>query len=794
MIYQLPPKGKEFLLLLLNRSWTTNTIPAPWRVSNIIPIAKIGKPPSLASSYRPIALTSCLAKLLERLVSNRLQHWLESEIKLNPNQAGFRRCRSTEEQVALVVQLAMDGFQQKERTLMVAVDLSKAYDKLWKDALLAKLGRLGVPSCYCRWINTFLRDRSAHVTWGSSISRRRLFPEGLPQGSVLAPLLWTVFINDITEPIHWAVKTPMFADDLTLVTTSTNLQRCQRQMQPALDLLASWARNWKQTISAEKTVASFFSLDPKEVGGKVSLRIKLDDAPIRIDPALKILGVWLDPQLNFARQCTEVAKRMQVRNNILRSLSGRAWGTQCGALRTLYMSYCQSLATYCASSWLSMTCESNREKLEVQHRRGARTITGCTSTSPNNAVLREAGLLPLSCKATESATLLREKLLRLPKTLPSHKVAARHQSTRIKAHGCNGAHRQSWRDIARATARKTRLEEFPREQLLLTSVAPWAPQQSVRIISEIDNMPGRTQPPELRAAAAIKALNLLPVPDIKIWTDGSAIGGTTDGGAGVYAELPDDRVMTKTASAGKFTSSFRAEMVALRTALAMLETEIDVTGSNFVMILSDSQSLLKCLAKGPSAQTHKLASEIWAVLQELSIDAPFVLHWVPSHCNLTGNEEADAVAKEATKLDHANQALDQPTARAHVKRFCRMEVDAIYKADSHTEHHRRTTGGVYIPSDSSLPRGLQVSISQLRVGHAPMSRHYLHRIGKADSPNCLQCGQSDTIEHLLLRCPNTRRARRAHLGPRPTMAVLGSRPADVANFLQEIGAVTRPPD
>ena len=122
-------------------------------------------------------------------MQHRLQHWLERAGKLNRNQAGFRKGHSTMDQLARVTQTIFDGFESKkpQRAVLVLLDYARAYDRVWRDALYAKIGRMGVPGCVASWIRALLSDRRARVRWGTSASRWRVFQEGLPQGSVLAP-------------------------------------------------------------------------------------------------------------------------------------------------------------------------------------------------------------------------------------------------------------------------------------------------------------------------------------------------------------------------------------------------------------------------------------------------------------------------------------------------------------------------------------------------------------------------------------------------------------------------------
>ena len=141
MIRHLRSVAKQKLLDIYNHSWNTGTFPTSWKEAIIIPILKKEKDRHSKTSYRPISLLSCLGKTMERMVNRCLQHHLEKNGLLSPSQSGFRKNRSTEDQVTLLTQAIENGFQQKMKTLAVFVDLTKAFDKVWKEGLLFKLLR-----------------------------------------------------------------------------------------------------------------------------------------------------------------------------------------------------------------------------------------------------------------------------------------------------------------------------------------------------------------------------------------------------------------------------------------------------------------------------------------------------------------------------------------------------------------------------------------------------------------------------------------------------------------------------
>ena len=272
LLLHLPKAAEEVLLLLFNKSWESGVVPAAWRKAEIVAIPKKGKPPDAPESYRPISLLCSASKLLERLVQARLSYWLESRHLLTPNQAGFRRGHSTTDQIARVTQSIFDSFEQPKpgRAVLALLDFQRAYDRVWRAALLAKLARLQVPAHVIAWIKGFLSDRRARVRWGAVSSNWKVFQEGLPQGSVLAPLLWLVYMNDIDQDIPADVQASLYADDVAILSTGRSLRGCAETLQPALDVIDTWTRKWKVLPSVNKCSATYFSLDPKETGGKVA--------------------------------------------------------------------------------------------------------------------------------------------------------------------------------------------------------------------------------------------------------------------------------------------------------------------------------------------------------------------------------------------------------------------------------------------------------------------------------------------------------------------------------------------
>ena len=340
---ELGPKALEFLLAIFNRSFLNADIPQLWRHAVIIPLLKRMKPASEVESFRPISLTSCVVKLLERMISNRLYTMAENQGWLSNQQAGFRKGRSCEDQIMKLIQNISDGFQQKKplRTVMVLLDYSKAYHRTWRVRLLMKLLDLCAPKLMTRWIAAILRTRTAEVMINGTMSKRVRMKQGLPQGSVLSPLLFIIFINDIAKNIPDNVESPLFADDASLYTMDENLDVANDNLQVAVSAVEQWSLDNKLDLNVTKSCTFFFSTCTKEAIWRPNIsllgrRMGFGDGEKEKNP--QFLGVTLDSTLSFQDHVADVCNRVVSRCKMLFCLASRAWGWKKRNLRRVFTS------------------------------------------------------------------------------------------------------------------------------------------------------------------------------------------------------------------------------------------------------------------------------------------------------------------------------------------------------------------------------------------------------------------------------------------------------------------------
>ena len=229
--------GMDFLLQIFNLSWS---LPSIWKTFSIIPIHKMGKPIDSPASFRPISLTCCVSKLFECIILSRLLFVLESNSILSLRQAGFRPEQSTLDQILFLSQSISDGFNKPRpgsRTILTMINFSKAFNSVWHPALFNKLISAGVPPYFARWTQSFLSDRRACVVFQNQKSRSFRVCQVISQRSVLGPVLFSLFINDLLASLPSSVSCSLYADNLAIWSSSS---RSPLRWRPHKELCFDW--------------------------------------------------------------------------------------------------------------------------------------------------------------------------------------------------------------------------------------------------------------------------------------------------------------------------------------------------------------------------------------------------------------------------------------------------------------------------------------------------------------------------------------------------------------------------
>ena len=276
LIQNLPKCSKKAILQLFNRTWANGNLPDNWKHAIILPFLKENKEASDPNSYRPIALTSTLCKLMERLITNRLTWYLETNNLLNKDQTGFRKNRTTADQIMRITNDITNAINKNEYCMGIFIDLKKAYDMLWTNGILVKMERMKITGrMYC-WVKEFLSNRTFQVRVGDKLSTTHRLENGTPQGSVISPILFLIANNDFPE-MQNGVKKSIYADDSAIWKTGRDLETITKHMQAAVKKIELWCDLWGFNMSIDKTVGVVFCQPWKHN----STRMKLGSAELK---------------------------------------------------------------------------------------------------------------------------------------------------------------------------------------------------------------------------------------------------------------------------------------------------------------------------------------------------------------------------------------------------------------------------------------------------------------------------------------------------------------------------------
>ena len=315
---------------------------------------------------------------------------MESENILGHEQAGFRQYESTDNQTTHLSQVVEDAFQSKKVTLAVFVDLQRAFDKVWKDGLLVKLLRFGVSGRMYKWTNSYLYYRRARVVDGKQ-GQKILLKQGLPQGGVLPPTLFILFMNDLVPELPNGVQSALYADDLVLWCSEEYDTTVRYRIQSALDMVVKWANEWCVTINREKTTPTLFTLSPKTQ----SVKLTMDDINIAMEDQQTYLGVTFDKRLTWKQHIITAEAKARRKLNIMRKLAGTKWGANEKVLKSVYEGNVRTNLEYGSSAWMT-AAKSHHQTLDKVQNQALRIITGAMKSTPIASMEEITNIPPLS--------------------------------------------------------------------------------------------------------------------------------------------------------------------------------------------------------------------------------------------------------------------------------------------------------------------------------------------------------------------------------------------------------------
>jgi len=328
------------LTLIFQASIHQSRVPPDWKQANIVPIFKKGDR-TLCSNYRPVSLTCICSKILEHIIYTHIFSHLSQHNILCDEQHGFRHGRSCETQLILAINDFAETLNNKGQTDLILLDFSKAFDKVSHEHLYHKLHHYGIRGNTLEWLKDFLTGRKQQVLVNGEQSDSTQVTSGVPQGTVLAPLLFLCFINDLPKNILSTVR--IYADDVILYTPVNSIEDCY-QLQNDLATLERWANQWKMTFNIQKCEFLRITLKKKPILHQYTLY----DTVVQEVTQTKYLGLTIDSRLSWTEHIRQITKKA---NNVKGFLQRNLQSCPISVKESCYKSFIKPILEYACVVW-----------------------------------------------------------------------------------------------------------------------------------------------------------------------------------------------------------------------------------------------------------------------------------------------------------------------------------------------------------------------------------------------------------------------------------------------------------
>lgn len=342
---------------ICNLCLSTGIFPVALKKALVHPIFKSGDR-GCVNNYRPISVLPAISKILERILYKNLNNYVNKYKLISQNQYGFRKGLSTEDAVSALLNYVVDKIDKKQKCLGLFLDLSKAFDTVSVPVLLSKLESVGVRGTALGIFRSFLSDRVQCVKVGDYISGDESIEFGVPQGSLISPLLFSIYVNDLCELSHPFAKVVAYADDTAIITYGHDWQAATDIAEAVLRQVTSWLSKNSLTLNVEKTNLVTFSSRPSTQPPDHAVLIRIHRCntldlncscpTVNRVPVVKYLGLQLDACLSWKAHLQTLSARIRKLIFVFKKLRLAA---HTNTLNMVYSALCESIVGYCITAW-----------------------------------------------------------------------------------------------------------------------------------------------------------------------------------------------------------------------------------------------------------------------------------------------------------------------------------------------------------------------------------------------------------------------------------------------------------
>ena len=606
---------KHPLLRLYKQSHNIGYIPKPWRETKGIFLPKPGEVDyNDAKSYRTITLSSNFLKIHERLILWFMEHDLGLDNTLNKKQYGFRKGCSTEAALHKIVHIIERRIKKKGYVLGTFLDIEGAFDNISFNAIKTTLQNSKIDSVTCNWIYNMISNRFTTVSLKHSTKRFKI-TKGCPQGGVLSPVLWNMVVDNLLNKRANEIPGYLqaFADDCAILVERNNLAVIHGRTQKSINSINRWCKNNGLNISSLKTKIIMFTWRRK---WKLPKDLLLDGKTIDLSHSIKFLGIHLDTKLSFNEHIKHITKKATMSLMQCKRAIGPTWGLSPGSCKLIYEKAIRPILSYGSLVWINaLHRKHNQNALAKVERLALRMTSGAMPSTPTIALNQ----------------------LTNPKFISNYREGEAVKSLlRVKA-ACHLTRENPEARKGDITPHTYTINQYINKLNLSKSDQDLIPKQLHLNKSFITCKKDRTD--------AINFVDQVKTDDITIYTDGSGMNGKLGYGYHISTNKNATKISEGSGRLPDFCTVFQAEVMAISPACEKLK-EHKLINKN-IYILSDSCSAINALNK--RVINSATIFDCLGIIDELAADNSITMCWVPGHCNVPGNEMADALARRGVE-------------------------------------------------------------------------------------------------------------------------------------------------
>lgn len=391
VLKQLPNIGYAFLAKIINAMFEMKYFPKTWKTGRIILFPKPGKNPREPGNYRPITLLNTMSKVSEKIICKRLNHNLKQLNVIRDEQNGFRPKHSTVTQLMRLVEHITRGFNENRVTIGLYLDIKQAFDRVWHHGLLRKMVETGLDDGIIHLIAKYINNRQFEVAFHNSKSALRPVYSGVPQGSILGPTLFNIYINDIPhDNRHNNTHLYMYADDTLITSQSSRTIHASRQIQNNLNILEPWLEKWRIKINVDKCQAVLYTKRYSQYR-YMPPQLSLYGHNIEWKNEAIYLGVTLDKKLLFKQHIQNTLGKAYGTLKLLYPILNNHNKIRINTGLTIYKALLRPVLTYASPIW-GHAARTHIKKLQVFQNKLLYMITKLPRVTPVDILHDQTGV------------------------------------------------------------------------------------------------------------------------------------------------------------------------------------------------------------------------------------------------------------------------------------------------------------------------------------------------------------------------------------------------------------------